>query len=381
MPWLVKDLMSVRLEFVQLAMKPDCNKRELCRRFGISPTVGYKWLKRFQEGSEEGLKDYSRRPKNSPKQTQEKIERLIVDLRKEHSAWGARTLRRRLKDLGHSQLPAISTITGILHRHGLIEPERSLAAQPFKRFERNAPNQLWQMDFKGHFALSDGRCHPFSAVDDHSRYNVVLQACHNQAGQTVQSCLIEAFRRYGLPDAILCDNGTPWACGGAAEHTGFSVWLMRLGIRVYHGRAFHPQTQGKQERFHRTLQAEVLSKGGWKNCSHVQNAFDQWRPVYNTKRPHHALDMATPISRYKPSDRRYPEQLPPVEYDEHVETRKVDADGFISYQGRAFRAGRAFIGHYVAIEPSQQDGVYRLIFLNQVLKELDLRQTTNDTVP
>ena len=381
MPWLVKGLCSVRLEFVSLASQPGANMRQLCRRFGVSPTTGYKWLERFEKGSGEALADRSRRPKSSPRQTTPEIERLVVQLRQHHPAWGARTIRRRLLDLGHKELPAASTITDIFHRHGLIAPERTLAAQPFQRFERSAPNELWQMDFKGHFPIGSGRCYPFSSVDDHSRYNVVLQACQDQRTSTVQSCLIDAFRLHGLPNAILCDNGVPWACGGAAEYTALAVWLMRLGIGVHHGRAFHPQTQGKQERFHRTLQAEVLCRGGWRDCAHVQQAFDAWRPVYNTQRPHHGLAQATPISRYTPSNRSYPEILPPVEYDEHVATRKVDADGMISYRGYAFRVGRAFIGQYIGIEPGEIDGIYRVLFLNQVLKELDLRQASNLSVP
>ena len=381
MPWPVKEIKSVRLEFVELAMKPDRNMRELCRRFGISPTIGYKWLKRFEEGSAEALNDRSRRPHESPRKTTKEIEDLIIDLRKEHPAWGARKLRRRLVDLGWMGLPSTSTITDILHRYGLILAESTSAAERFERFERSAPNQLWQMDFKGHFPLRVGRCHPFSAVDDHSRYNVMLQACCDQTAETVRRCLTDAFRRHGLPDAILCDNGIPWACGGAGEFTGLAVWLMHLGIRIYHGRPFHPQTQGKQERFHRTLQAEVLSRGAWSDCQHVQSAFDRWRPIYNLQRPHYSLDDATPVSRYKPSQRSYPETLPMVEYDTHVETRKVDADGFISYRGKAFRAGRAFIGHYLGIEPTDRDGIFRLLFLNQVLKELDLRQATHNPVP
>lgn len=368
----------MRLEFVELAMKPDRNMRELCRRFGISPTVGYKWLKRFKEGAAGALGDRSRRPHESPRRTVKEIEDIIINLRREHPAWGGRKLRRRLLDLGQTGLPSASTITGILHRHGLIDSESTAAAEHYERFERPVPNQLWQMDFKGHFPLQIGRCHPLSAVDDHSRYNVMLQACSNQTAETVQTCLTDAFRRHGLPDAILCDNGTPWACGGAAEHTGLAVWLMHLGIRVYHGRPFHPQTQGKQERFHRTLDAEVLCKGGWRDFQHVQEAFDNWRPIYNLQRPHESLDEATPVSRYTPSPRSYPETLPTVAYDTHVETRKVDADGFISYRGKAFRAGRAFIGHHLGIEATNRDGIYRLLFLNQILKELDLRQASTD---
>ena len=209
MPWKVNDKMSLRLEFVTLAQHGEANLRQLCRRHGISPTTGYKWLARFKEGGVEALADQSRRPHKSPQQTVESLEAEVVALRREHPAWGGRKLQRRLRDLGKTDLPAPSTITNILHRHDLIRPEESQQREPWQRFARSAPNQLWQLDFKGHFPLSSGRCHPLTMLDDHSRFNVLLQACHDEKENTVQAALRRAFESYGLPDAILCDNGSP----------------------------------------------------------------------------------------------------------------------------------------------------------------------------
>lgn len=381
MPWPVKNLIHVRLEFVNLALQPEANVRQLCRRFGVSPTIAYKWMERYEREGPDGLVDQSRRPQKSPARTEAGVEEKVVAMRRKHPAWGARKLRRRLQDLGHGELPATSTITGILHRHGLITPEQSQAATPFQRFERSAPNQLWQVDFKGHFALRQGRCHPLCSVDDHSRYNVLLVACADQKENTAQTHLTGAFRLHGLPDSILWDNGAPWGSGGGGEHTGLDVWLMRLGIRVCHGRPYHPQTQGKEERFHRTLQTEVLARGGWSDCVHVQEAFDEFRPVYNTQRPHEALGMATPVERYKPSQRSYPERLPPVEYDSGVEVRRVDEQGQISYRGELWRVGRGFIGLPVGVRAGKTDGVMEVLFLTQVIKELDLHQTKTNPVP
>jgi transposase InsO family protein len=380
MPWLVKDLIAVRLEFVNLARQPDANVRQLCRRFAISPTVAYKWLRRYSDSGLPGLTDRSRRPKCSPARTESHMEERVVALRREHPAWGARKLRRRLEDLGQRDLPATSTITDILHRRGLIAPESSQAARAFQRFERAAPNQLWQVDFKGHFALREGRCHPLCALDDHSRYNLLLAACADQQQPTVQKHLSAAFRLHGLPDELLWDNGPPWG-GGGADYTVMDVWLMRLGVRVYHGRPYHPQTQGKEERFHRTLQAEVLARGGWSDCAQVQRAFDQWRPVYNLQRPHESLALQTPLSRYRPSHRSYPETLPPIEYAPGVEVRQVDQDGWLSYRGAPWKVGRAFSGLPVGLRATTTYGVMELIFLTQVIKELDLRQPQKPTAP
>lgn len=375
MPWPVKELIQVRLEFVNLALQPGANVRELCRRFGISPTVGYKWRERYQSGGVEALADQSRRPRFSPAKTLDEVEAQVVALRRQHPAWGARKLRRRLQDLGQVLPPATSTITDILHRHGLIRPEHSQSATPFQRFERPEPNQLWQVDFKGHFPLRQGRCHPLCALDDHSRYNVLLAACLDQREQTVQTHLIGSFRIHGLPDSLLWDNGSPWGAGGGEYYTALDLWLMRLGIRVYHGRPYHPQTQGKEERFHRTLGAEVLALGGWQDCDHVQNAFDRWRPVYNTQRPHEALKLDTPVKRYQVSQRSYPETLPPVVYASEVEVRRADCNGQIHFRGQVWKVGKAFAGQNIGLRATATDGIYDVLFMTHVIKQLNLRET------
>jgi transposase InsO family protein len=373
MPWKESDRMSLRLEFVTLASQPDANIRQLCRDFNICPTTGYKWLGRFEGGGKESLQDQSRRPHQSPDRTPKPVEEQVVALRQQHPAWGGRKLRRRLEDLGYKDLPAPSTVTGILRRHGLIVPEQNQNRGPMERFERPAPNQLWQMDFKGHFALASGRCHPLTVLDDHSRFNVVLEACANEQETTVETALRKAFEHYGMPDAILCDNGSPW---GGGEHTGLTIWLLRLGVGVYHGRAYHPQTQGKEERFHRTLKAEVLQKGGWSDWAQVQRSFDQWRSLYNCERPHEALGLATPASRYQLSQRRYPTQLPTVEYAPGVDVRRVDCNGFISYRNQPQKIGRAFIKQIVGLRTTQTDEIIEVLFATKVIKTIDLRQNT-----
>lgn len=377
MPWREKDKMSLRLEFVMMAQQPGANMRELCRRFKISPTIGYETLARFKEGGVEALAERSRRPHHSPARTATEVEQRVVALRKKHPAWGGRKLRRRLKDLGYEDLPAPSTITGILHRHDLISAEQSQQSQAWQRFVRREPNQLWQMDFKGHFALSNGRCHPLTVLDDHSRFNVLLQACVDQKENTVMAALRRAFEIYGMPDAILCDNGSPWGSGGY-EHTGLSIWLLRLGIGVYHGRAYHPQTQGKEERFHRTLNAEVIQRGGWSDWAQVQKGFDDWRCIYNCQRPHEALAMATPAARYTVSQRIYPTQLPALEYAPEVQVRRVDPNGHISYRNRLWKIGRAFHQQSVGLRPTAEDAIIEILFGPHVIKTIDLRLNTTN---
>ena len=255
MPFREVSVMDQKREFVVFAAAEGANVRELCRRFGISPTTGYKLLERYREGGLAGLIDQSRRPKASPRRTPAAVEAKVLAVRdRSNNVWGGRKIKRALEDGGETELPAASTITEILRRHArLTEAGATEHPGAWLRFERESPNELWQMDFKGHFAMHGGRCHPLTALDDHSRYNLVLAACGDEQGQTVRRHLEEAFRRYGLPLAMLMDGGSPWSDPGGEPLTRFSVWLTRLGVRVLHGRPRHPQTQGKEERFHRTF--------------------------------------------------------------------------------------------------------------------------------
>jgi transposase InsO family protein len=372
MPWKEVSIMSQRLEFVALAAGENANIRRLCRRFSISPSTAYKWLHRFRTAGTDGLADHSRRPHSSPARTPKEMEETIAELRGKHPAWGGRKLERRLLDLGFSGVPRPSTITAILRRHDLLDPKESAKHRAFRRFERAAPNELWQMDFKGDFKLSQGRCYPLTILDDHSRYAIAVQACGRLNKTVTQTELIKIFRRYGLPERITCDNGSPWGSGGRSYYTALGVWLMRLGIGVSHSRPHHPQTQGKDERFHRTLEAEVLRYQNGTTLADWQLHFDQWRVVYNTQRPHEALSMAVPATRYQPSSRPYPEQLPAIEYGPSDIVRRVRCFGHIKYAGREYHVGKAFSGLHVALRPTTTDGLFDAFFCQQRIGTLDL---------
>ena len=296
MPWKEVSIMSQRLEFVTLATAAKANIRHLCRCYGISSATAYKWLQRFQSTGVNGLEDRSRRPHHSPFRSAVEMEETIINLRCKHPAWGGRKLRARLLALDHATVPSSSTITAILRRHQLLDPKESAKHQAFQRYERASPNELWQMDFKGEFKLPQGHCYPLTILDDHSRFAIALQACARNTRNITQAALIQVFRRYGLPDRITCDNGSPWGSRGRGYYTGLGVWLMRLGVGVSHSRPHHPQTQGKDERFHRTLEAEVLRYQHCGTLTQWQRQFDRWRVVYNTERPHEALAMAVPAS-------------------------------------------------------------------------------------
>lgn len=345
--------------------------KELCRRYGISRKTGYKWRERYREGGVEALADRSRRPRRSPKQIAPERAAEVIAVRLANPVWGGRKLRRRLQDLGQREVPAASTCTAILRRAELLT--KPAARGPLQRFERGTPNELWQMDHKGDFATQAGaRCYPLTVLDDHSRFNVVLCASGNQRGETVRTALVQAFEHYGLPEAILCDNGTPW--GGVAEgtgHTALTVWLLRLGIRVVHGRPYHPQTQGKDERFHRTLQAELLSRHTWRDLAHCAQEFLPYRQRYNLERPHDALGGATPATRYRASVRPLPRTLPDLAYP-GMEVRVVRDKGVITFRNQTWLIGRAFASLPIGLRPSPQaDGQWEVFFSFFKLGALD----------
>lgn len=376
MTWKEATIMSTRLEFVLLAERPNANIAALCRGYGISRKTAYKWLERYRQAGEKGLQDHSRRPLSSPSGVSEELETRILELNLQYPCWGARKLRALLPGDG---LPHHSTIDAILLRHNrkvLGAPTRTEAVAP-ARFEHAAPNLLWQMDFKGHFALTDasaGNCYPFTILDDHSRFNLCLEACGNQLRTTVQEAMTSTFRNYGLPERITADNGPPWGMSGRVGLTQLEVWLIRLGIRISHSRPYHPQTQGKDERFHRTLKLELLERRGFHSLAVCQAAFDRWRDSYNLIRPHEALGQRPPVSRYEVSGRQFPDTLPPIEYASTELVRKVNHKGEISYQSHRIFIGEGLQKQLVAVRPTTSDGVFKVYFCHHQVRQIDLRE-------
>jgi transposase InsO family protein len=379
MPWKETTSMSLRLEFVTLALSESVTMRSLCQRFGISTKTGYKWLHRFHDGGEEALADLSRRPLHSPNLTSQSLEQAILTLRSLHPAWGPRKIHACLSSEFPAPLPAISTIAAILKRNGQIDPAQSLKHKPWQRFEATSPNQLWQIDFKGHFPFSSaGRCHPLDILDDHSRFLVGLRACLDETAQTVKAELTTLFRHYGLPERMLFDNGGPWGYDREHPYTALVAWLIRLGISFSHSRPCHPQTLGKTERFNRTLKAELLSLGSFQNLAQAQRGFDWWRDCYNFERPHQSLAMAVPASRYQPSPKEFPEKLPPIEYGSDYQVRKVQGKGEISFHNREYKVGRAFVGNPVGLRPARIDGLYEVYFCHERIATIDLNEDTSN---
>ena len=297
MPWEYKTVRAQREEFVSAARQGG-NFSALCREFGISRKTGYKWVRRAQSGEE--LDDRSRKPKRVSARTPELIESKILAVRTEHPGWGARKSKVVLEKAGEEGIPSARTVGAVLHRHGCIDLEESRKRQAFQRFERQRCNELWQTDFKGEFRTQDGRyCYPLDILDDHSRFALRIAAVASTA-QMVIPVFASAFREYGLPQAVLSDKGAQFA-GFRGGYTLFEKWLMDLDVLQNHDRIGHPQTQGKSERFHRTMKQEFLRHHNFADAADADAQLPVWRHTSNMARPHAALNMRCPGEVYVPS--------------------------------------------------------------------------------
>jgi putative transposase len=370
MGWDTRSVMDQRLEFVRVALLEGSNRRELCRRFGISPQTGYKWLERFQAG-EVSCADHSRRPHVSPRRSAQALEASVLAVRDQHPAWGARKIHAVLAESG-TAMPVPSTVHAILRRHDRIIPPPG-GRLATGRFERAAANELWQMDFKGWSRLGNGQAlHPLTVVDDHSRFSPCIEALADETGASVKSVLERVFRSHGLPLAFYADNGKPWGDIKNLHWTRFSVWLLKLGIELIHSTPYRPQGRGKNERFHLTLKREVLDLRPLHDHAAAQRAFDAWRHVYNHQRPHDALDLKTPASRYQMSPRPMPHKLPEPDYGDGEIVRQVSNAGHIAFKGKRWRVPKAFRGERLVIRPTLDDGCFTIFFASHPITKIDL---------
>jgi transposase InsO family protein len=364
---------EAREELCRLALQAGANRRQLCRRHKVQPRILYKWLDRYRQEGVGGLSDRSRCPHHSPGKTGPEMEAAVLAVRRENPVWGGRKIVASLARQGLSP-PSPSTITQILRRNG--QPMVAPGQKAWKRFEHDAPNALWQMDFKGPVDMRTGRLHPLTVVDDHSRYAVVLHAAGKERHEIVQNAVQAAFERYGLPEVILTDNGSPWGDTGERSLTKLGVWLIEHGVAPWRSAPYHPQTHGKNERFNRTLKAELLDGRTFDDLARAQAAFDRWRHRYNFHRPHDALELAVPGDRYRPSPRPFKAKVAPFEYGPDDTVRLVDTAARIGFQGRRMKASKALIGKLVAIRPTERDGLFDLVFRHVTVKSIDFHNLT-----
>lgn len=377
MPWKESVAVDQRLDFVREALSNRFTMSELCERYGVSRRIGYKWLARFAEDGKRGLADRSRRPHTCPTAIRPVLTELLCEFRRMHPDWGARKLLKVLRGR-HPEIedwPAASTAADLLVRRGLVRRRRRRRphAHPgVVPIATSAPNDLWTADVKGQFRTGNGvYCYPLTIADQHTRF---LLSCHGVLSTetaVARPVFERAFREYGLPRAIRTDNGVPFATCAIHGLSHLNVWWMRLGIahqRIHPG---CPQENGAHERMHRTLKRRAV-KPVQRTCAGQQKQFDAFRHEYNTERPHEALQLETPASRYRSSPRPLPPRLPAIEYPGHFLVKRVTDAGTFRFQQRLRYIANALVDQWIGLE-ERDDGVWSIYFNTVLLATLDER--------
>jgi transposase InsO family protein len=378
MPWSIPDLMSIRLEFVAEVLAHRQPITRLCAQYGISEKTGYKWLARFKVGGPAALVDASSRPAGCPWHTPAAQRDAVCALRRAHPTWGARKLRAVLQDQQPAvSWPAPSTITTLLHTAGLIVARRRRArAIPgalAPALTADTPNTLWTLDYKGQFTTGDGHyCYPLTLVDSASRFLLACDAHRRIGTAAVQATLAQCFRTYGLPQAILSDNGAPFASVHAPRRfSPLSAWLVQLGIRPLFTQPRHPEQNGRHERMHRTLKAEA-TKPPARTATAQQTRFDAFRDEYNCLRPHEALALTPPARHYHPSERPWPTRVAPLTYPAAYLVRRIAPSGVLNWHQRQIYVSLSLAGQDLGLHPVSA-AHYDVYFADYLVGFLDVQ--------
>jgi transposase InsO family protein len=331
-------------------------------RFGVRRQTVHEWLARYEAGGLENLADRSHRPGWCPHQMDPVVEVLVADLRHRHPGWGPRRLRYELGRRGVEPVPSESGVYRCLVRLGLIDPgARRPRDRRWRRWERGAPMELWQMDTVGGFLLADGtRAKALTGLDDHSRFCVSAFLMHRESSGRVCEGLALAMRTHGVPEEILTDNGKVFTgrfCSRPAEVL-FDRVCRENGITHRLTQPRSPTTTGKVERFHRSLRTEFRTDRVFASLAAAQSELDEWVAYYNHQRPHQALDMEVPAIRFEagtsralPGQPRVPApRRPPAERTgDHWVSRRAGANGVISVKAQQVCLGIAAAGHQVDV--------------------------------
>jgi transposase InsO family protein len=371
--------MDERARFIDAYRTGGFTMTELCARFGISRRVGYKWLARYDAEGKAGLHDRSRAPHHCPHRIDDAVAGLLVATRRKRRAWGPEKLLDYLRPRYPGiDWPAVSTVGDLLERRGLVTPRRRRykAAHPgVGPPVTRAPNDLWTADFKGEFRTGDGEdCYPLTVADLHTRYLLECRGLRSTRTMGAQAVFERLFREYGRPRGLRTDNGVPFATTGLHGLSTLAVWWIHLGIQPRRILPAHPQQNGAHERMHKTLKREAI-RPPRATLAAQQRAFDRFRGVYNTERPHRALGGATPASRYRPSPRPYPDPLPPIEYPGHFAVREITAAGTFRFKDKLLFLSNALRHYPVGLE-EVEDGIWSVYFCHVLLARIDERTGT-----
>jgi putative transposase len=377
MPWQELSPVDLRMRFITDWQTGCWTMTELCADYQISRKTGYKWIDRYESSGPRGLHDQSRRPHHSPQATDPALADALVALRRRHPRWGAKKLLAvGVRRDRHAAWPSRSTVCDLLKARDLIVPRRR-RDPPAHGVSPVAPitriNETWTTDFKGHFRTGDGvYCYPLTLRDGLSRFVLRCDALGSPAYDLTRRRFERAFAEYGLPERMRSDNGGPFASTGLARLSRLAVWWIRLGIVPERIALGHPEQNGSHEQFHAVLKAETARPPA-PHAAAQQRRFARFCREYNHERPHEALDNDVPASRYQPSPRPLPRQLPALEYPGHFEIRRVSTIGQVSWSGTPLFLSEALAGEHVAFEEIA-DGLWTIRFASVALARYDERQ-------
>jgi putative transposase len=377
MPWKVINQMDLKIQLISDWNNGYSSKTDLSQKYGVSRPTVYKWLERYKRSGIEGLVEQNRAPKNCPNKTPQGVLDLLIQEKLNNRKRGPRKVRAQLmRKYPELELPAASTIGYWLKKEGLVERRKRRSrvppyGQPFAGC--NAPNDVWSVDYKGHFHMGNGQvCYPLTISDNSSRFLIRCQALEGPRYVPTRRCIESAFREYGLPRAIRCDNGTPFAGRCIGGLSRLSIWWIQLGIIPERIEKGCPQENGRHERMHRTLKYEALDPIA-KDLKEQQKSFDIFRYDYNNCRPHESLNDKTPSDCYKKSIHPYVERPHLPGYGHEYEVRNVHHSGEIKFMGRPFYLTELLTGQYVGLKEID-DGLWQLQFSFYVLGSIDLRK-------
>lgn len=375
MPWKETCPMEQRVEMVGDWLRDEFSITELSKIYGVSRVTIYKWLKRFKAEGPGGFREHSRTPHQHPNAVPAEIVRLLVSARLSHQRWGPKKIQKWLRErYPDEEWPSLSTMSVIFKREGLVKPRRirhAVAAYTTPFLECNRPNKVWSADFKGQFRTADGKlCYPLTITDNFSRFILLCRGLRRPTHDEVRPWFESTFRRYGLPEAMRTDNGSPFASVGLGGLSRLSAWFIKLGIRPERIEKAHPEQNGRHERMHRTLK-EATAVPPQANLSKQQKTFNSFVEEYNFDRPHEALGMEKPGAVYEFSERVYTTKTAPMRYAPELAVRPVRTSGEILWKGKRIYISQALSGEQIGLLQLEEEHRWEIRYGFQKLGVLD----------
>ncbi len=386
MPWKETTTMEQKIEFICEWRTGKFTITELCKSFEISRPTAYKLIDRFEKQGYEGLREQSRTPIKHPNATRENIIEGILKLKTKHPRWGAKKIKILLfNDFTQEEIPSVVIVHNILKKNGLVCPQKRMRrVKPVHPiFDPKECNEVWSADYKGKFLMGNKiYCHPLTIADSKSRFLFTANGHYHETLKSAKAEFTKVFRKYGIPQQIHTDNGSPFGSVRAIQRfTRLSYWFIEIGIIPVFSDPAHPEQNGRHERMHRDLKA-ACTKPVAQDLKAQQRRLNHFVKEYNHIRPHEALGMETPASTHSFSTKPFPERTPQFDYDSNMKILKVTQNGAIRWKSYYWvYLTAALKGKYVGIE-NLGNGIWKIFYRNVFLgffNENELRTKEQST--